>query len=100
MSAQPKNALAKQYKKLLEYDQVSLSFEEGALEAIADKAVDMEIGARGLRAVLEGLMTGIMFEIPSDPEITKVIITEDCVKNGAEPKIIRKSEQDDNSQVS
>ncbi len=97
---EPKNALCKQYQKLLSFDGVELEFEEDALAAVAEKAIERKIGARGLRAVLEGLMTGIMFEIPSDPEITKVIITEDCVKNGAEPKVIRKSEQDDDSQVS
>src|SRR5699024_11266984 len=70
---EPKNALCKQYRKLLEYDQVMLSFEEGALEAIAEKAIERKIGARGLRAIMEEIMTGIMFEIPSDPSIQSVL---------------------------
>lgn len=86
---EPKNALCKQYHKLLEYDQVSLSFEQGALEAIAEKAIERQIGARGLRAIMESIMTGIMFKIPSDPTIQSVLITEDCVRNGTEPQVTR-----------
>ena len=86
---EPKNALVKQYKKLLEYDDVELTFEPGALEAVADRAIERNIGARGLRAVMEGLLTRIMYDIPSDPTIEKVTITEDCVKNGAEPIVVR-----------
>ena len=88
---EPKNALCKQYHKLLEYDQVSLSFEEGALEAIAEKAIDRQIGARGLRAICEEVMTNIMFEIPSDPTIQSVLITENCVRNGEKPHVVRDS---------
>ena len=86
---EPKNALCKQYKKLLELDQVTLEFEPSALEAIAQKAIDRKIGARGLRAVLEGVMTKVMYEIPSDPDITKVLITKDYVEQGTEPVITR-----------
>ena len=86
---EPKNALCKQYHKLLEYDQVSLSFEQGALEAIAEKAIERQIGARGLRAIMESIMTGTMFKIPSDPTIQSVLITEDCVRNGTEPQVTR-----------
>lgn len=88
---EPKNALCKQYHKLLEYDQVSLSFEEEALEAIAEKAIDRQIGARGLRAIMEEVMTGIMFEIPSDLTIQSVLITEKCVRNGEKPTVVRDS---------
>ena len=88
---EPKNALCKQYHKLLEYDQVKLSFEEGALEAIAEKAIERKIGARGLRAIMEEIMTGIMFEIPSDPSIQSVLITEGCVRNGEKPQVTRDS---------
>ena len=88
---EPKNALCKQYHKLLEYDQVTLSFEEGALEAIAEKAIERQIGARGLRAIMEEIMTGIMFEIPSDPTIQSVLITENCVRNGEKPYVVRDS---------
>ena len=86
---EPKNALCKQYHKLLSYDQVSLSYESGALDAIAEKAIERQIGARGLRAIMEGIMTNIMYEIPSDPTIQSVLITEDCVRNGAKPVVTR-----------
>ena len=83
--SEPKNALVKQYQKLLEYDQVELVFEQGALEAIADDALARGIGARGLRAVVEDAMTQLMFDVPSDPTIAKVIITEECVRKHAQP---------------
>lgn len=86
---EPKNALTKQYKALLALDNVELIFEEKALEAVADKAIDMQIGARGLRSVMEKAMTKVMYEVPSDPDIRKVIITENCIKNGTDPEIIR-----------
>ena len=86
---EPKNALCKQYHKLLEYDNVALSFESGALDAIAEKAIKRQIGARGLRAIMEEIMTKIMYDIPSDPTIQSVLITEDCVRNGTEPVIKR-----------
>ena len=90
---EPKNALVKQYIKLLEYDRVALTFEQGALEAAADEALEREMGARGLRAVLEKCMTQIMYEIPSDPTVCKVTITADCVKNGAAPLVERDPER-------
>ena len=86
---EPKNALCKQYHKLLEYDKVALSFESGALDAIAEKAIKRQIGARGLRAIMEDIMTKIMYDIPSDPTIQSVLITEDCVRSGTEPVIKR-----------
>jgi len=88
---EPKNALTKQYTALMSMDDVELIFEEEALGAIADKAIEKEIGARGLRSVMEGIMTRVMYEVPSDESITKVVITADCVKNGSEPQIIRKT---------
>ena len=86
---EPKNALVKQYKKLLEYDDVDLEFEPEALEAIADKAIARNIGARGLRAVTEGILTQVMYDVPSDPTVTKVTITKDCVEGKAQPTIAR-----------
>ena len=86
---EPKNALCKQYHKLLSYDQVELSFEKGALEAIAEKAIERQIGARGLRAIMEEIMTKIMYEIPSDPTIQSICITERCVREGEPPQITR-----------
>ena len=85
---EPKNALTRQYQKLLELDHVELEMEDDALAAIAQKAIDRQIGARGLRAVMEELMTQIMYEIPSDLSIQKVIVTESCVQGG-QPQIIR-----------
>ena len=87
---EPKNALVKQYQALMAYDDVKLEFDPKALEAIADKAIDMDIGARGLRSIMEGLMTELMFEVPSDNTIETVIITADSVKNGSRPVIYRR----------
>ena len=85
---EPKNALAKQYKKLLELDHVDLEIQKDALDCIAQKAVDRQIGARGLRAIMEKIMTKIMYRIPSDLSIRKVIITPNCVEGG-DPEIVR-----------
>jgi len=78
--SEPKNALVKQYKKLFELDDVTLDFEDGALEAIAEEALNRNTGARGLRSIIEEIMRDIMFDIPSDEEIHKVIITKESVK--------------------
>ena len=85
---EPKNALTKQYKALLGMDNVELEITDEALTAIAKKAVERQIGARGLRAVMEQIMTSIMFAIPSDLSIRKVTITPACVEGG-EPEILR-----------
>ena len=79
---EPKNALVKQYQKLLELDHVELEIQPEALDAIAQKAVDRQIGARGLRAVMEGVMQNVMFGIPSDLSVRKVIITPEAVEGG------------------
>ena len=84
----PKNALVKQYKKLLEIDGVELEFEPDALEAIVDKAIERKTGARGLRSIIENVMTDIMYDIPSNEKIEKCIITKDTIQNNAKPKII------------
>ena len=89
---EPKNALVKQYQKLLAYDDVELVFERDALEAIADLAIARNIGARGLRAVMEGLLTGIMYDIPSDPTVVKAVITAACVR-GEEPVRLTRDER-------
>ena len=85
---EPKNSLVKQYQKLFEIDGVELIFEQEALEAIVDKAIERKTGARGLRAIIEDIMRDIMFEIPSNPKIEKCIITKATVENGEAPKII------------
>lgn len=78
---EPKNSVTKQYKKLFELDNVELEFEEKALEAIAQKALDRETGARGLRSIMEGFLTKLMYEVPGDHTIEKVIVTESTVEN-------------------
>lgn len=85
----PKNAIVKQYVALCAYDDVELSFDHEALEAIADKAIARGTGARGLRAIIEDIMGDIMFEIPSDKTIRKVIVTKTCVTEGAPVTIER-----------
>ena len=86
---EPKNALVKQYKRLMEYDDVDLEFTQDALDAIADKAIERNIGARGLRAVMEGMLTQIMYDVPSDPTISKVVITKECVEGTGKPELTR-----------
>ena len=85
---EPKNAIVRQYQKLLEMDGVALEITEDAMKAVAKKAIDRQIGARGLRAILEKIMTNIMFRIPSDLTIQKVILTPECVEGG-QPTIVR-----------
>ncbi|KQL38048.1 ATP-dependent Clp protease ATP-binding subunit ClpX [Bacillus sp. FJAT-25509] len=84
----PKNALIKQYQKLLELDQVDLEFEDNALTEIAKKAIERKTGARGLRSIIEGIMLDIMFELPSREDIQKCIISAETVKTGAAPKLV------------
>ena len=85
---EPKNAIVRQYQKLLEMDGVALEITEDAMKVVAKKAIDRQIGARGLRAILEKIMTNIMFQIPSDLTIQKVILTPECVEGG-QPTIVR-----------
>jgi len=84
----PKNALIKQYKKLVELDGVELEFTPDALEAIVDKAVERNTGARGLRSIIEEIMRDIMYDIPSNDKIVKCIITKDTVENKAQPDLV------------
>ena len=84
----PKNALLKQYKKLLEIDGVELEFKEDALEAIVDKAIERKTGARGLRSIMEETMRDVMYEIPSNPKIAKCIITKATVEGLEKPEVI------------
>ncbi len=84
----PKNALVKQYKKLLELDEVELEFKQEALEAIVEKAIERNTGARGLRSIIEDIMRDIMFDVPTNPKIEKCIITKDTVEKKAGPELI------------
>ena len=90
---EPKNAMTRQYQALMSYDGVELEYEPEALEAIADKAIELKIGARGLRSVVEGVMTETMYRIPSDKTAKKVIVTAESVKEGKSPIIIHAEEQ-------
>lgn len=85
---EPKNALVKQYSALFGMDDVELVFEEGALAAIADMALERNMGARGLRSIIENIMTRVMFEIPSNAHAYRVVITEACVKGEGTPEVL------------
>jgi ATP-dependent Clp protease ATP-binding subunit ClpX len=84
----PKNALSKQYKKLFEMESVQLRFTEGALLAVARQAIERKAGARGLRSILEGIMLDVMYDVPSDPDIKEVIVSEDTVTKSEKPLIV------------
>ena len=84
---EPKNAIVKQYKQLLKMDRVELEFSDDAYEAIAEKAMKKDTGARGLRSILEEFMLDIMFEIPNDPDIGKVVITREYIEGTGGPVI-------------
>ncbi|MGG7619706.1 ATP-dependent protease ATP-binding subunit ClpX [Bacillus coreaensis] len=84
----PKNALVKQYQKMLELDDVELDFEEDALKEIAKKAIERKTGARGLRSIIEGIMLDVMFDLPSREDITKCVITKETVVDNGVPKLI------------
>ena len=84
----PKNALVKQYKKLVEIDGVELEFAQEALEVIVDKAIERKTGARGLRSIIEEIMRDVMYDIPSNKKIAKCIITKETVLENQKPEII------------
>ncbi|MGD9547083.1 MAG: ATP-dependent Clp protease ATP-binding subunit ClpX [Candidatus Krumholzibacteriia bacterium] len=85
---EPRNALIKQYQKLLDMEDVELVFDRAAIEAVADQAIQRKTGARGLRSILEGVMRNTMFEIPSQEDVRQVIITRDVVMDKADPKLV------------
>ena len=87
--SEPKNALLKQFKALFDMDSVELEFTDDALNAIAEKTLEKKTGARGLRGIMEGVLMPVMYDTPSEHTIAKVIITRECVVDGAEPEIIR-----------
>ena len=87
---EPKNALVKQYQRMFELDGVGLEFDAEALEAIADLAVERKTGARGLRAILEDVLGPIMFDIPSNDDVEKVIVTRAAVETGAAPTFVKR----------
>jgi ATP-dependent Clp protease ATP-binding subunit ClpX len=87
---EPKNALIKQYQKLLSLDGVDLEFEPAAVKQIADLAIERKMGARGLRTIIENAMMDIMYRTPSESDISKVIITPETITGMGEPKVIRR----------
>ncbi len=97
---EPKNALVKQYKTLLQYDDVTLKFTDDALTEIANKAIERGIGARGLRSILEKVMQQVMFEVPSDHTIYEIEITEDNIKDNTMPTVFRDSNRSKPKQFS
>ena len=90
---QPKNAITKQYKKLFELDGVKLTFEDGAIRAIAERAIERGTGARGIRAIIESVMMNTMYEVPSDEDAVECIITEEAAKGNAEPILVTKDDE-------
>ena len=89
---EPKNAILKQYQKLLELDEVKLEFDDSALRAIAKKAMNKKTGARALRSIIEEYMLDIMYEIPKDDNIGSVLITEDYIDNKGVPVIMMRGQ--------
>ena len=86
---EPKNSIVKQYTKMFAFDGVELKFEDEALKAVADITLEHKTGARGLRSVLENVLKELMFTVPSDPSIEKIVITKECVRDGKEPLVSR-----------
>ena len=90
---EPKNAMTRQYEALMKYDGVKLVFEPEALEAVADRALERKIGARGLRSVMEGVMTDVMYRVPSDRTARRVVITAESVREGVAPRVEHENEK-------
>ncbi|MBP5260866.1 MAG: ATP-dependent Clp protease ATP-binding subunit ClpX [Clostridiales bacterium] len=95
---QPRNAIIKQYQKMMKMDDVELEFTEGAIRLIAEKAIEQNTGARGLRSIIEDTMRDVMFDIPSEKDVVKCVIDELCIKEGKQPTIIYKQKKQDQNQ--
>ena len=91
--SEPRNALVKQYKKMFEIDNVELDFTDDALEAIADSALNRGTGARGLRAIMEEVLMPVMFDVPSDEGISRVVVTREVVADNVLPTIVRRDDE-------
>ena len=87
---EPKNAIIKQYQKLVGMDGVKLTVEDEAVREIANTAIRLKTGARGLRTIIEGIMTDVMYKIPSEEDVKEVIVTKACVESGEQPTIVYK----------
>ncbi len=97
---EPRNALVKQFRKLFELDDVNLEFTDQAVTAIADKALERGIGARGLRAILEELLLDVMYEVPSNPEIGQVVVTANAVSGEAGPELVTRKQLAERTELS
>lgn len=91
---EPKNALVKQYAKLFELEDVTLTFTDDALEAIAKKAIERKTGARGLRSIVEGLLLDTMFDLPTESDIAEVVVDKDVVDGRKEPVRVHKGKEE------
>ena len=91
--SEPKNALVKQYKKLFEFENVKLSFTDGAIKAVAEKAFKRKTGARGLRSILEDIMLDIMYDLPSSVDVEEVVINEDVISKKEQPLLVYANQQ-------
>lgn len=90
---EPKNALVKQYKKLFEMDNIEIEFEDSAIEEIAKRAIERKTGARGLRTIIEGMILDIMYEVPSETDVKKIIFNKECINGGKPEKILKESKR-------
>jgi ATP-dependent Clp protease ATP-binding subunit ClpX len=90
---EPKNALAKQFKKMFEIEGIGLTFDRDAVRAIAKRTLERGTGARGLRSILEGIMRDVMFELPSRKDVREVVVTQECVENGVAPLLVLHPEE-------
>ena len=88
---EPKNAIIKQFQKLVGYDGVKLTVEDEAVREIAQTAIRLKTGARGLRTIIESVMTDVMYKIPSEENVEEVVITKECLTENASPKLIYKA---------
>ncbi len=93
----PKNALVKQYMKFFEMDNIELEFTEGALTAIARKALKRNTGARGLRAVIEEAILDVMYDLPSESNVSKCIISEEVINDNKDPELIRINKKEESA---
>ena len=91
---EPKNAITRQFIKMMDFDDVKLRFEDAAIEAIADKAIERNTGARGLRSIIESVMTDIMYNVPSDESICEVIVTKEAVEGSSAPLVVHFEEKE------
>ena len=85
---EPKNAIVKQYQRLFDMEGVKLKFTDAALRTVSKQALEKKLGARGLRAILEDIMLDLMYDIPSEPDIKEVVISEDCITRAEQPLIV------------